>query len=100
HIGGFVVFVALNVLAGVALGMLLHSSAAAIATSFALPATFAVVGTASSLVSEWIDLSTTWDAVLADDWTGRLPPTACSVAFWVVVPLTAGVLRTTRRDIT
>ena len=49
-ITGYLLFVLLNVLAGVALGALLQSSATAIAASFALPAAFAVLGTASTLV--------------------------------------------------
>ena len=58
---GYLLFVLINVLAGVALGALLQSSAMAIAASFALPATFAVLGTASTLVSEWIDTSSAWE---------------------------------------
>lgn len=97
---GYVLFVLLNVLAGVALGVLLHNSASAIAASFALPATCAVLGTASPLVSEWIDMATTWNAVLENDWAGHRPQIACSVAFWVGVPFAAGVRRTIRRDVT
>jgi len=48
-ITGYLLFVLLNILAGVALGALLQSSATAIAASFALPAAFAVLGTASTL---------------------------------------------------
>ena len=57
-ITGYLIFVLLNVLAGVALGALLQSSATAIAASFALPAAFALLGTASTLVADWIDMST------------------------------------------
>ena len=73
-ITGYLLFVLLNVLAGVALGALLQSSATAIAASFALPAAFAVLGTASTLVSEWIDMSTTWNWVLESDWAGPTLP--------------------------
>jgi ABC-2 type transport system permease protein len=96
---GYVLFVLLNVLAGVALGALLQSSAPAIAASFALPATVAVLGTASRLVSDWIDMSTTWNSVLENDWAGHVPQISFSIAFWVVIPLAAGVVRTIRRDI-
>lgn len=100
HLAGYALFVLLNVLAGVALAVLLHNSATAIATSFALPAAGALLGTASPLVSEWIDMSTTWNAVLENEWAGHLPNVACSIAFWVAIPLTAGVLRTVRGDVT
>jgi ABC-2 type transport system permease protein len=96
---GYLLFVLLNVLAGVALGALLQSSATAIAASFALPAAVAVLGTTSALVSEWIDMSTTWSRVLENDWAGHVPQISFSIVFWVVAPLVAGVVRTTRRDV-
>ena len=65
-ITGYLLFVLLNVLAGVALGALLQSSAPAIAAYFALPAAFALLGTASTLVSDWIDTSTPWKWVLRE----------------------------------
>ena len=95
---GYLLFVLLNVLAGVALGALLQSSATAIAASFALPATFALLGTASPLVSNWIDMST-WNWVLENDWAGHVPQILFSIALWVAVPLAAGFVRTVRRDV-
>ena len=97
---GYLLFVLLNVLAGVALGALLQSSATAIAASFALPAAFALLGTASKLVAEWIDMSTTFNWVLENEWGGHVPKISVSVLFWVAVPLAAGVVRTMRRDVT
>jgi ABC-type transport system involved in multi-copper enzyme maturation permease subunit len=98
-ITGYLLFVLLNVLAGVALGALLQSSATAIAASFALPAAFAVFGTASTLVSDWIDMSTTWNWVLENDWAGHVAQISFSIVFWVAVPLAAGFVRTIRRDV-
>ena len=92
-------FVLLNVLAGVALGALLQSSATAIAASFALPAAFAAIGTASTLVADWIDTSAPWTWVLENDWGGHVPQISFSVLLWVVAPLTAGIIRTIRRDV-
>lgn len=97
-IAGYLVFVLLNVLAGVALGVLLQSSAIAIAASFALPASLAAIGTASTLVRNWIDLSV-WNWVLENDWAGHVPEITVSVLFWVAVPLAAGYVRTLRRDV-
>ena len=98
-ITGYLLFVLLNVLAGVALGALLQSSAPAIAAYFALPAAFALLGTASTLVSDWIDMST-WNWVLENEWRGHVPQISVSIVFWVAVPLAAGVVRTIRRDVT
>jgi ABC-2 type transport system permease protein len=97
-ITGYLLFVLLNVLAGVALGALLQSSATAIAASFALPAAFALLGTASTLVADWIDMST-WNWVLENKWGGHVPQISVSVLFWVAVPLAAGFVRTIRRDV-
>ena len=99
-ITGYLLFVLLNVLAGVALGALLQSSAPAIAASFALPAACALLGTASTLVADWIDMATTWNWVLEGEWAGHVPQITVSILFWVVVPLAAGIARTLRRDIT
>lgn len=98
-IAGYLLFVALNVLAGVALGALLQSSAIAISASFALPAAFAVLGSASTLVADWIDTSGPWTWVLENDWGGHVPQISFSFLFWVAVPLAAGVVRTVRRDV-
>jgi ABC-2 type transport system permease protein len=99
-ITGYLLFVLLNVLAGVALGALLQNSAAAIAASFALPAAFAALGKASTLVSDWIDTSTPWGKwVLENQWAGHVPQISFSIVFWVAVPLAAGVVRTIRRDV-
>ncbi len=98
-IAGYVLYVLLNVLAAVALGALLQSSAGAIAASFALPATVAVIATASPWVSDWIDMATTWNWVIENDWAGHVPQIAVSIVVWVAVPLAAGVVRTVHRDI-
>jgi ABC-2 type transport system permease protein len=98
-ITGCLLFVVLNVLAGVALGALLQSSATAIAATFALPAAFALLGTASTLVSDWINMATPWNWVLENDWAGHVPQILFSIVFWVAVPLAAGLVRTIRRDV-
>jgi ABC-2 type transport system permease protein len=98
-IASYLLYVILNVLAAVALGVLLQNSAAAIAASFALPATVAALGRASTLVSNWIDMATAWKWMLDNDWAGHVPQISFSIVFWVVVPLAAGVVRTIRRDV-
>ncbi|MEZ5204456.1 MAG: hypothetical protein R2701_08795 [Acidimicrobiales bacterium] len=97
-VAGYLIFVLLNVFAGVALGALLQSSAPAIAATFALPATVAAIATASTLVSNWIDMSV-WSWVLENDWAGHIPQISFSILFWIGVPLAAGAVRTLRRDV-
>jgi hypothetical protein len=96
---GYVVYLLLNVLGGVAFGALLQSSATAIAAYFALNTAVALLGTAWTLFAEWIDTSTTWTWVLDNDLGGHVPQILVSTLVWVVLPLAAGAIRTTRRDI-
>ena len=98
-ITGYLLYVLLNVLGGVAVGALLHSSATAIGAYFALNVAFALLGTASTLVADWIDTATTWNWVLENEWGGHVPQISVSVLFWVVIPLAAGAVRTLRRDV-
>jgi ABC-2 type transport system permease protein len=95
----FLLYVVLNVMTGVALGALVHNSAAAIVASFVLPIGFALLGRASQLVAEWLDYSTTFSWLLNGEWSGHTSQIVVSVILWVVVPLAAGLLRTVRREI-
>jgi len=98
-IAGYLLYLLLNILGGVAFGALVQSSAIAIAAYFALNTAFALLGTASTLIDHWIDTETTWNWVLDNDWGGHVPQISVSVVFWVVIPLAAGAVRTLRRDV-
>jgi len=96
---GFVLFVLLNVFMGVALGALIHNSAAAIVASFVLPTAFVALGQASTLVGEWFDPSTTLEWLLNGEWSGHTPQILVSVIVWVALPLAMGLVRTVRREV-
>ena len=96
---GYLLYLFLNVLGGVAVGALVQNSAAAIAAYFTLNPAVALLGTVSTLVADWIDTATTWNWVLDNEWGGHLPQISVSVLLWVAVPLAAGFVRTTRRDV-
>ncbi len=96
---GFVVFVLLNVLMGVALGALLHHTAAAVVLLFALPTALGFLGTAVNWIDHWLDPSTTFDWVMKGEWGGHTAEIAVSTLVWLVIPLAAGLIRTTRREI-
>jgi ABC-2 type transport system permease protein len=98
-IAGYLLYLLLNVLGGVAIGALLQNSAAAIAAYFALNIGVALLGTASKLLGDWIDTETTWQWVLDNKWGGHVPQISVSVLIWVVIPLAAGAVRTLRRDV-
>ncbi|MCW2761708.1 MAG: transporter permease [Marmoricola sp.] len=95
----FLVYVLLNVMTGVALGALVHNSAAAIVASFVMPIGFALLGQVSHLVAEWLDYSTTFTWLLNGQWSGHTPQILVSVVLWVAVPLSLGLVRTQRREI-
>ncbi len=98
-ITGYLLYVVLNVLAAVAFGALVQNSATAIAAYFTLNPAVALLGTASTLVDDWIDTETTWNWVRDNNWGGHVPQIVFSIVFWVAVPLAAGVVRTIRRDV-
>jgi len=95
----FLLYVILNVMTGVALGALVHNSAAAIVASFVLPIGFALLGRASDLVADWLDYTTAFTWLLNGQWSGHLVQILVAVLVWVAAPLTVGLIRTVRREI-
>jgi ABC-2 type transport system permease protein len=98
-LAAFLLYVVLNVMTGVALGSLVHNSAAAIVASFVLPIGFALLGRASQLVADWLDYSTAFNWLLNGQWSGHTAQILVSVILWVAIPLAAGLVRTVRREI-
>ncbi|WP_371782343.1 hypothetical protein [Streptosporangium subroseum] len=89
---------------GLAVGMLLLNAPAAIVICLSTPVLWSAVsglGATGEVLAEWFDLNTTTDALMAGDMTGgdaaRL---AVSMIFWIVIPMTAGVMRVTRKEVT
>jgi ABC-type transport system involved in multi-copper enzyme maturation permease subunit len=95
----FLLYVILNVMTGVALGALVHNSAAAIVASFVLPIGFGLLGRTSPLVASWLDYSTAFNWLLNGQWAGHTSQILVSVTLWVALPLAAGLLRTVRRAV-
>ena len=98
---GHALFLLLTVFMGLALGALVHNSAAAIVLSFVLPTAVAALGLASRLTAEWIDIATVYDQwVRSGEWAGHTVQIVFATVIWVAAPLAAGILRTMRRDVT
>jgi ABC-type transport system involved in multi-copper enzyme maturation permease subunit len=95
----FLLYVVLNVMTGVALGALVHNSAAAIVALFVLPISFGLLGQASSWVANWLDYSSAFTWLLHGEWSAHGSQILTSVALWVAVPLAAGLVRTARREV-
>jgi hypothetical protein len=89
---------------GLAMGMLLLNAPAAIVICLSTPVLWSAVGglgATGEVLAEWFDLNTTTNALMAGDMTGgdaaRL---AVSMIFWIVIPMTAGVARVIRKEVT
>jgi ABC-type transport system involved in multi-copper enzyme maturation permease subunit len=96
---GFLLFVLLNILIGVAFGAVLQNSAAAIVLFFVLSTGFGILGGAVHAVGRWVDPGTTFDWVLHGHWAGYVPGIGVTALVWIVLPLAAGYVRTVRREI-
>lgn len=102
-IGYAVLFQVINVVMGVAFGMLLLNTPVAIVLLLLLPTVWTVLGGIIERLrgaAQWLDLTLTTEPLLTPDVTaGQWARLATSVAVWVLVPLVAGMLRIQRRDI-
>jgi ABC-type transport system involved in multi-copper enzyme maturation permease subunit len=92
----------LGILGGLAYGMVLLNSAAAIVLSFALPTVFAIVFSWEKIASAapWLDPSTAQDPltnhdVSATEWKHL----AVNTVLWVVIPMAVGVWRLLRSEV-
>ncbi|MEV0459651.1 ABC transporter permease [Catellatospora methionotrophica] len=96
-------FLVVNVLLGVAFGMVLLNSALAIVLYFVLPIAWSILGemvTALSGPAQWLDLSVTSGLLLEPVMTGRdWARLGTSVAVWIVLPLVLGLIRVARREV-
>lgn len=102
-LGGATLMQVIGVVQGVAFGLAIVHSAAAIASLFVLPVTWAMLGMlvdGLQRVAPWLDLTSSTTPLLdgamrGSDWAHLA--TACGV--WLLLPLLIGLLRLTRREI-
>lgn len=98
--------VATNVLlvaVGLGLGMLLLNAPAAIVIALSTMMGWTVVGLMGDVgrtLREWLDLSsTTGPLAHADLGSGDLARLGTSVAFWIIIPITVGIIRVQRKEV-
>jgi hypothetical protein len=86
---------------GMALGALLHNTAASIVVFYLMSVVWAMLGAIDPLrnVVEWLDPNRALEAIQAADWGGRWPETLTALAVWIALPIIAGAARTMRRDV-
>jgi len=99
YVVGFVTFVLLNSLLGMAFGALLLNTPAAIVLFFVLPTIWTLISYGwLEKAGKWLDTAQTFRYVLEADWRGHSGPILVSIAFWIALPLALGALRTVRRE--
>jgi ABC-2 type transport system permease protein len=102
-LGAALLFQVVNLVMGVAFGMLLMNSALAIVVFFLLPSLWSVLtGMIKALRSpaEWLDLGAATEPLVEGTMTGQgWAKLATAVAVWVLVPLAAGLIRLLRREV-
>jgi ABC-type transport system involved in multi-copper enzyme maturation permease subunit len=91
------------VLMGIAFGALLLSTPLAIVLYFALPMLWTALGSMIKglrSAAEWLDINVTTTPLSDADMTsGEYARLGVSVAVWVLLPLTVGVVRVLRREV-
>ncbi|MBR7744840.1 ABC transporter permease [Phycicoccus sp. BSK3Z-2] len=96
-------YVLLFLLQGVAFGMLLRNTPAAVVAFFVLPTAWSILGTLVSQVrtaSEWLDLNRTMEPLFVGSISGeQWAQLGTSVAAWVVLPLAVGMWLTSRVEV-
>jgi hypothetical protein len=100
-ITGFMLFVIVNSLMGMAFGALLLNTPAAIVLFLVLPTlwTLLAFGWLENL-GRWLDTAQTYRYILESDWDGHTGPILVSLTVWVALPLALGTVRTLRREVT
>lgn len=92
-----------NVLIGLGFGLLLINTPLAIVLYFALPTVWSILGQTVRVLREpaqWLDTAVTMAPLATPDVTaGQWARLGVSLLVWLLVPLVAGLVRTTRREV-
>jgi len=100
YVAGFMLFVIVNTLMGMASGALLLNTPAAVVLFLVLPTLWTMVsyGWLENL-GRWLDTAQTYRYILESDWGGHTGPILVSLGVWVALPLALGTVRTLRREV-
>jgi len=100
QLAGFAVFVLLTSSIGIAFGALLHNTAVAIVTYFALGGALSLLMLpALETAGRWVNTGQTYGWVLYGQWAGHGRQIVTSTLLWVVLPLILGLARTLHREV-
>ena len=99
QLAGFITFILLTGTIGIAFGALLHYTAVAIVSYFALGGAFDLLMiSALQPAGRWINTGQTYSWILNGQWAGHGGQIAVSSMLWIALPLALGLIRTIRRD--
>ncbi len=99
-LAGFIAFILLTGTIGIAFGALLHNTAVAIVSYFALGGVFNLLMIpALQAAGRWVNTGQTYALVLKGQWAGHGAQIAVSSLLWIALPLALGLIRTMRRDV-
>lgn len=98
-VAGYVLFVLINSLMGMAFGALFHNTAVAIVVFLGLPTLMTLIALPLDSAGDWVDPTTTFGWILRGEWAGHGSQIATSLAIWIAVPMAAGLARTLRREV-
>lgn len=106
HLGGalllgFTLSALLYLLMGMAFGILLQNTAAAIVMLFVPTVAWGLLGSLSGIRSlrEWMDPTQAFGWVGDAAWAGHSGQILTATAIWVALPLVLGAVRTVRREV-
>jgi ABC-2 type transport system permease protein len=100
--GEMVLVQVLTLLEGLAFGMLLRVSAAAIAAYYVLPTLWSALFSTPGLkgIAPWFDLNQAQGPLYTHDITGTgWLQLLCAASIWILVPLAAGIVRALRSEV-
>lgn len=99
-ISGSAIADGLNVLMAAGIGLVATVTAVGVLAYYVAPTAWALVG--PGLLhsnSRWLDIFQTFDNVSTYHLSGHVPQTITSMAFWIVLPVTAGLFLANRREV-
>jgi ABC-2 type transport system permease protein len=100
YLVGFVLFVIVNSLMGMAFGALLLNTPAAVVMFLVLPTLWTLLSYGwLEQIGRWLDTAKTYRYILEAEWDGHTGPILVSLAVWIALPMALGIGRTLRREI-
>jgi hypothetical protein len=99
-IGGAAIADGLNVLMAAGIGLVATVTAVGVLVFYVAPTAWALVG--PGLLhsnSRWLDIFETFDNISTFNLSGHVPQTITSMAFWIVLPVMAGLFLANRREV-